>query len=229
VLTFRSVFMFALLGALVACEEDTQPRPTPPAGPSVPTVQVGPSVVVPPVTSAISEPTSPVPADDSIRSRPLAEQRAYVLGLLREQLGVAEPAIEKLGTIFEASDWMGFGNPRISVGALSRAECRARRTAARVVPSSPECKAPNMVLVPGEDGAPGVCVDQFEFPNVACEFPFVWVRASEAQQICQAMDKRLCDAHEWEGGCAGRVLEPQKDYAWGRLPKAAAPDGIPPQ
>ena len=54
------------------------------------------------------------------------------------------------------------------------------------------------------------CVDQFEFPDIACEYPVVWVRASEAAQICEAMGKRLCDAHEWEGACEGQALPP--DY-----------------
>lgn len=28
--------------------------------------------------------------------------------------------------------------------------------------------------------------------------------------LCQAMGKRICDAHEWEGACAGALLPP--DY-----------------
>ena len=54
------------------------------------------------------------------------------------------------------------------------------------------------------------CIDQFEFPNIPCEYPVVWVRTSEAAEICSAMGKRLCDAHEWEGGCAGQLTPP--DY-----------------
>jgi formylglycine-generating enzyme required for sulfatase activity len=54
------------------------------------------------------------------------------------------------------------------------------------------------------------CIDQFEFPDIPCEYPVVWVRAREAALICEAMGKRLCDAHEWEGACAGRLEAP--DY-----------------
>ena len=54
------------------------------------------------------------------------------------------------------------------------------------------------------------CIDQFEFPDIPCAYPVVWVRAREAAVICRAMGKRLCDAHEWEGACAG-ALEPP-DY-----------------
>lgn len=54
------------------------------------------------------------------------------------------------------------------------------------------------------------CIDQFEFPNIPCEYPVVWVKAVEAADICKAVGKRICDAHEWEGACAGALLEP--DY-----------------
>ena len=56
----------------------------------------------------------------------------------------------------------------------------------------------------------GTCIDQFEFPDIPCLYPVVWVRAREAALICKAMGKRICDAHEWEGACAG-ALEPP-DY-----------------
>jgi len=51
-----------------------------------------------------------------------------------------------------------------------------------------------------------VCIDQFEFPDIPCEYPVVHVRANEAAEICAAVGKRLCDAHEWEGACAGTGL-----------------------
>lgn len=50
-----------------------------------------------------------------------------------------------------------------------------------------------------------VCIDQFEFPNVPCEYPIVWVSVSQAQRLCRSMGKRLCNAFEWEGGCAGSI------------------------
>jgi formylglycine-generating enzyme len=219
----------ALLLGCFACDADTQPHPAPHTGPSAPPAAGLPAVPEPAPSPGAPAPPAPeaesaappvtVPADDSIRSEPIAAQRAYLIDLLRDRLGVEEDALERVRKIFDASEWIGFGNPRISTGAMSRAECHARRASARIAPASPECRAPHMVRVPGEGDAPGVCIDQFEFPNVPCEFPVVWVRASEAQQICEAMGKRLCDAHEWEGGCAGRVLSPETDYAWDRLPK----------
>jgi formylglycine-generating enzyme required for sulfatase activity len=62
------------------------------------------------------------------------------------------------------------------------------------------------------------CIDRFEFPDIPCTYPVVWVRAREAALLCEAEGKRLCDAHEWEGACAGSLEEPDYrfDLAKGR-------------
>jgi hypothetical protein len=65
------------------------------------------------------------------------------------------------------------------------------------------------------------CIDQFEFPDIPTVYPVVWVKAREAAEVCFAMGKRLCDAHEWEGACAGDLEPP--DYRWD-LTKGVAPD-----
>jgi hypothetical protein len=52
-----------------------------------------------------------------------------------------------------------------------------------------------------------VCIDRFEFPNIPCAYPVVWARARDAALLCEAVGKRLCDAHEWEGACAGSLEE----------------------
>jgi len=49
----------------------------------------------------------------------------------------------------------------------------------------------------------------------------VWVRACEAAEICAAMGKRICDAHEWEGACAGSLEPP--DYRFD-LARGVSPD-----
>ena len=61
------------------------------------------------------------------------------------------------------------------------------------------------------------CIDQFEFPDIPCTYPVVWVRAREAAELCAAMGKRLCDAHEWEGACAGSLEPP--DYRFDLAPR----------
>jgi formylglycine-generating enzyme required for sulfatase activity len=69
-----------------------------------------------------------------------------------------------------------------------------------------------------------VCIDQFEFPDIPCVYPVVWVRASEAAEICEAMGKRICDAHEWEGACAGRLGPP--DYRFDLVDAHSPEDAI---
>ncbi len=61
-----------------------------------------------------------------------------------------------------------------------------------------------------------MCVDEYEFPNLPCEHPVVWVSSRDAQELCAAEGKRLCDAHEWEGACAGAVHAPDAEYAFGK-------------
>jgi formylglycine-generating enzyme required for sulfatase activity len=65
-----------------------------------------------------------------------------------------------------------------------------------------------------------VCIDQFEFPNIPCEYPVVHVTAREAVLLCEAVGKRICDAHEWEGACAGDLREVDREYAWDRPRRA---------
>jgi sulfatase-modifying factor enzyme 1 len=67
---------------------------------------------------------------------------------------------------------------------------------------------------------PRACIDQFEFPNIPCEYPVVHVSAREAAQLCEAVGKRLCDAHEWEGACAGSLRAADEEYAWGNERRA---------
>ena len=65
------------------------------------------------------------------------------------------------------------------------------------------------------------CIDQFEFPDIPTAYPVVWVKAREAAEVCEVMGKRLCDAHEWEGACAGDLEPP--DYRWD-LAKGLSPN-----
>ena len=89
---------------------------------------------------------------------------------------------------------------------------------AKLAASETTCGARFMVPIPRV--APGarenVCIDQFEFPDIPCEYPVTWVTPSEASELCQALGKRLCDAHEWEGACAGALRPAEQEYAFGQ-------------
>jgi sulfatase modifying factor 1 len=149
----------------------------------------------------------------------LAEQRERLYAVLLAE-GMTAEEVAAVRTIFEASPDLGQGNPAVSVHPMTRAECKKRRSAAKIAPDAPaECGKKNMVPIfdPSAGGTrqtAKTCIDQYEFPGVPCEYPVVNVRASEAAAICEAIGKRLCDAHEWEGACAGAVRPPELEYSW---------------
>ncbi|RYZ55030.1 MAG: hypothetical protein EOP07_14960 [Proteobacteria bacterium] len=115
---------------------------------------------------------------------------------------------------------MGQGNPLTTKHPMTTEQCLERAKSANVTFENPGfekiCGAPYMAPLYNptkqkpEDAK--VCIDQFEFPNIPCEYPVVWAQANEAVEICAAQGKRICDAHEWEGACAGELDEP--DYAF---------------
>lgn len=174
--------------------------------------------------SGRSAPTPSEPPDDeTAEATSLEEQRAWLLRVLRERLQLTPEVVAKVEGIVNHSKYMGMGNPAITKHPMSRHECREIRRKAGLpyYVNNQRCGALNMVPIydpsAGQTQADArVCIDQYEFPNVPCEYPVVFVRASEAVEICEAMGKRLCDAHEWEGACAGALRPAEREYAWGK-------------
>ena len=132
--------------------------------------------------------------------------------------GLSPDRLEQIRRIFKRSGWIGQGNPDVTGHPATPEECREKARRLSVSFENPEferiCGARYMApLYNPETEKPQdakACIDIFEFPDIPCEYPVVWVRAKEAAGICQAMGKRLCDAHEWEGACAGSLEDP--DY-----------------
>jgi formylglycine-generating enzyme required for sulfatase activity len=150
----------------------------------------------------------------------LAAQREILFQNLQSQLGLDGAALEKTREIFARSRWMGQGNPKITQHPMTRRECLAIREQHGSRPADARCGAPNMVAL--YDPAAGenvesakVCIDQYEYPNIPCDYPVTWVKSNEAQELCLAQGKRLCDAHEWEGACAGALHPPEREYSFG--------------
>lgn len=141
-----------------------------------------------------------------------------LLKMIRDAHRLNDSQMKDVSAIFQKSPYIGQGNPSISEHPLTPAQCldRLPEGAATYANQAFEdiCSAPYMA--PLYDPATEqprdakACIDQFEFPDIPCTYPVVWVRASEAAEICEAMGKRLCDAHEWEGACAGALKPP--DY-----------------
>jgi formylglycine-generating enzyme required for sulfatase activity len=139
--------------------------------------------------------------------------------------------MESIRAIFHASGYIGQGNPAITRHPMSPQGCQEELGKMGVKYENEKfegiCKAKYMAPLynPATEKAENAkaCIDQFEFPDVPCTYPVVWVRAREAALICKAMGKRICDAHEWEGACAGALLPPDYrfDLAKGVSPNAA--------
>jgi formylglycine-generating enzyme required for sulfatase activity len=161
----------------------------------------------------------------------LNEQNARLLRELQRVHALSEAQTEAIRAIFARSGVVGQGNPAIAQHPLTPEQCRAGLAQRSIRYGDPEferiCGRPFMApLYDPRSERPQdakACIDQFEFPGIPCEYPVVWVKAREAALICEAMGKRLCDAHEWEGACAGRLEPPDYrfDLARGVAPNAA--------
>lgn len=148
----------------------------------------------------------------------LQEQNERMFTRLIEVHNLSAAQAAMVRAIFAGSSYIGQGNPAVSRHPASVEECRAKLDSLSLNYENMRyekiCGAKYMAPLydPEHERAEDAeaCIDQFEFPNIPCEYPVVWVRTREAAEICSAMGKRLCDAHEWEGGCAGELTPP--DY-----------------
>lgn len=155
----------------------------------------------------------PPPAPPPSPTAALIDQIAQAHGLTPDQRAAVT-------AIFAASPQMGQGNPAVTVHPMSVEACQARQAAAGVSFDRADfaqiCGGPNMAPLydPAHERPDDAtaCIDQLEFPDIPCAYPVVWARASEAADLCEAMGKRICDAHEWEGACAGALEAPDYDF-----------------
>lgn len=162
-------------------------------------------------------------------SQTLAERNAQLLQQLQEAHRLHPDQMDRIGAIFAASPVIGQGNPAITRHPLTPEQCRAKLEQQGVVYENARFEricgarymAPlyNPATEKPEDAK--ACIDQFEFPDIPCTYPVVWVKAREAAQICAAEGKRLCDANEWEDACQGETQPP--DYRF-ELARGVTPE-----
>lgn len=145
---------------------------------------------------------------------------------LKSVHGLSAAQMQRVQEIFARSGYMGQGNPRITRHPMTPEQCRAKIGGISRYDNSRNRRicgdrymAPLYDPASENPGDASACIDMFEFPNIPCTYPVVWVKAKEAAELCAAVGKRLCDAHEWEGACHG-ALEPP-DYFFGRSVAAA--------
>ncbi len=149
----------------------------------------------------------------------LRQQNEALFSQMELDLGLSDAQMAVVREIFARSGYIGQGNPEVTVHPMTPAECRQRAAAydgPTVASGEFEkiCGAKFMAPLydPSRETAAeaSVCIDQYEFPDLPCVYPVVWVRVREAAELCEAEGKRICDAHEWEGACAGSLEPP--DY-----------------
>ncbi|MBL8742910.1 MAG: SUMF1/EgtB/PvdO family nonheme iron enzyme [Myxococcales bacterium] len=219
----RPVRVWFLLG-LIGCGDGAGGRTSSSAVvsvelPSASAVALAPSASV--SSKPLPPPRPPLPNPD-LYPQKLDEQREAMFGRMKVMLALGDGEITAVKAIFEKSPVLGQGNPEITEYAMTRAECMKVRAEANVVDEDdPICGAPFMVPLwdpkAGETRADAkVCIDRYEFPNIPCEYPVTWVQGVEAAKLCKAVGKRICDTHEWEGGCAGALHAPDVEYKFGK-------------
>jgi hypothetical protein len=218
--TSRTLAALLLLGAagLAGAALIRRPPAAPTAAPPAPIVAEKPPAPPDPPPPPAWTP-EPVP-DDTIH-KTLKDQRRALFKTMAAQLDLSAAQLAAVQRVVEGSPYIGQGNPAVSRYGMTRGECHQRREAAgmRSEPHPP-CARKNMVPLydpgAGETAESAkVCIDAFEFPDIPCEYPVVYASAREAALLCEAEGKRICDAHEWEGACAGALRKPEAEYAFG--------------
>jgi hypothetical protein len=162
----------------------------------------------------------------------LQQQNDELFQKLQSVDGLQDDELKALRKIFAESRIIGQGNPAVTHHPVTPAECEAKlkQMGVHYENSTFEkiCKARYMAPLynPAKERPEDAkaCIDQFEFPDIPCTYPVVWVKAREAAEICSAEGKRLCDAHEWEGACAGSLEPP--DYRFDLAQGVTPEEGI---
>lgn len=148
----------------------------------------------------------------------LQAQNEQMFRQMQSVRGLSNYQMETIKEIFARSGFIGQGNPAITEHPDTPQACQAKLDRQSVKYANPKfekiCGAKYMAPLynPATEKPEQAmaCIDQFEYPDIPCAYPVVWVRAREAAELCEAEGKRICDAHEWEGACAGSLEKP--DY-----------------
>ena len=160
-------------------------------------------------------------AGTAVAETPLQAQNEILFHQMETMQGLTPQQLQAVRAIFARSGYIGQGNPAVTEHAATPEQCRAQAQKLNIEFANPTfekiCGAKYMAPLydPAKEPptAAKACIDQFEFPDIPCTWPVVWVKASEAVELCAAEGKRICDAHEWEGACAGELEPPDYDFS----------------
>lgn len=156
------------------------------------------------------------------------EQETLIEALVAAH-GLDPAQAAQVRAVVDRNPLIGTGHPANTRHPMTPAQCEERRAAAGLASHQPalEARCGRPWMAPLYDPAhqtaaeAAQCIDQYEFPGMPCAYPWTQVKAAEAAELCAAMGKRLCDAHEWEGACEGALLPP--DYRWDLARGAGSP------
>jgi formylglycine-generating enzyme len=195
------------------------------AASSATAVGTGSSVAPQPDAAVADAAAADADADAGADDRPLHRRtRDDLLALLpfEEKLGGKDTRKPWLPTVIAPGTpaRINQGNPDLAVHTIGRAQCLAGLSGITLQTEAQKktCGGKEMMVPVLEhiDEPPRACIDVFEFPNVPCELPFVWVPPAWADQLCRIQGKRLCTQQEWVRACGGDPAggKPWK-YAYG--------------
>jgi hypothetical protein len=167
-----------------------------------------------------------------------------LLALVRPSLLPIDPRAEHIarGVISPVAGRFNQGNPALARHAVDGQACLdgLHDVVLQTDEQRARCHGRESMVPIYRGGDPDeatVCIDVFEYPNRACELPFVWGTPAEADELCFAEGKRLCTQAEWNLACAGDPEGgPDRLYAYGSTldltvcntnkPHAVGPDGV---
>ena len=141
----------------------------------------------------------------------LTKQKNELLERIKQVHKYEQQKMDSLKKVYFSYSSISHGNPVPTKHPVSSQEC-LQSTKQGSTFDNPKfekiCKDRYMAPLYGPEETADkakVCIDQFEFPNIPCDYPVVWARALTAHEMCEAVGKRLCDASEWEQACAGEL------------------------
>jgi len=163
------------------------------------------------------------------QTQTLQQQNDKLFEQMQRIEGFSDDEMKAVKKVFAGSRIIGQGNPAVTQHPVTPEACEAKIKQMGIEYENPRfeqiCKAKYMAPLydPSKEKPEDAkaCIDQFEFPDIPCTYPVLWVKAKEAAEICSAVGKRMCDAHEWEGACAGSLEPPDYDFD---LTKGVSPE-----
>ncbi len=134
-------------------------------------------------------------------SQSLRDSNEALLQRIEEEHGLTSDQVSALRAVFASSRYIGQGNPAVTEHPATPQQCEAKLAELGVAYENPRferiCGAKYMAPLydpatqQPEDAT--ACIDMFEFPDIPCTYPVVWVRAREASPVRRARVGR--------GGC----------------------------